>query len=102
MSTRRTFPALIAAVFALLFFGLGNYLGARQTADGDIRLARSDGRMATFTGPRTPPRSVALRRRDISALITEELRRLDNDAIFCAAMAELAAVVDTRASAERG
>jgi trypsin-like peptidase len=39
MSTRRTFPALVAAVFALLFFGLGNYLGARQTADSDIRLA---------------------------------------------------------------
>jgi S1-C subfamily serine protease len=39
MSTRRTFPALIATVFALLFFGLGNFLGARQTADGDIRLA---------------------------------------------------------------
>lgn len=68
-------------------------------ADGDIRLARSDGRMATFTGPRTPPRRVALRRREISALITEELRRLDNDTIFCAAMAELAAVVDHRESA---
>ena len=33
MSARRTFPALIAAVFALLFFGLGNYLGARQSAE---------------------------------------------------------------------
>jgi S1-C subfamily serine protease len=39
MSARRTFPALVAAVFALLFFGLGNFLGARQTADSDIRLA---------------------------------------------------------------
>lgn len=64
------------------------------TADGDIRLARGDGRMATFTGPRTPPRTVALRRRDISALITEELRRLDTDTIFQAAMAELASDMD--------
>jgi hypothetical protein len=39
MSTRRTFPALLATVFALLFFGLGNYLGARQSADSDVRLA---------------------------------------------------------------
>jgi len=33
------FPAFLATVFALLFFGLGNYLGARQTADSDVRLA---------------------------------------------------------------
>ena len=39
MSTRRVFPAVLASVFALLFFGLGNYLGARQTADSDVRLA---------------------------------------------------------------
>jgi S1-C subfamily serine protease len=39
MSTRRVFPAVLASVFALLFFGLGNYLGARQTSDSDIRLA---------------------------------------------------------------
>lgn len=63
-------------------------------ADGDIRLSRGDGKMATFTGPRTPPRTVALRRREISALITEELRRLDTDAVFRAAMAELASDLD--------
>src|ERR1051325_5365875 len=39
MSTRRVFPAVLASVFALLFFGLGNYLGARQAADSDVRLA---------------------------------------------------------------
>ena len=39
MSNRRVFPAVLASVFALLFFGLGNYLGARQTADSDVRLA---------------------------------------------------------------
>jgi len=39
MSTRRVFPAVLASVFCLLFFGLGNYLGARQTSDGDVRFA---------------------------------------------------------------
>jgi hypothetical protein len=40
MSTRRVFPALfLASVFALVFFGLGNYLGARASADSDVRLA---------------------------------------------------------------
>jgi hypothetical protein len=39
MSTRRVFPAVLASVFAVLFFGLGNFLGARQAADGDVRLA---------------------------------------------------------------
>ena len=39
MSTRRTIPTVIALSFALLFFGLGNYLGARQSADTDARFA---------------------------------------------------------------
>jgi S1-C subfamily serine protease len=39
MSNRRAVPAVLATAFALLFFGLGNYLGARQNADSDERLA---------------------------------------------------------------
>lgn len=40
MADRRTFPAVFAfLVAALAFFGLGNYLGARQTADGAEMLA---------------------------------------------------------------
>jgi S1-C subfamily serine protease len=38
MSTRRAVPAVLASAFALLFFGLGNYLGARQN-DSDQQLA---------------------------------------------------------------
>jgi S1-C subfamily serine protease len=38
MSTRRAVPAFLASAFALLFFGLGNYLGARQN-DSDEQLA---------------------------------------------------------------
>ena len=39
MSTRRAVPAVLASVFALLFFGLGNYLGARHSSDSDEQFA---------------------------------------------------------------
>ena len=62
MSTRRTVPAVIALSFALFFFGLGNYLGARQGADTDARfdalraeldqLRRRDPLVATGTAGR--------------------------------------------------
>ena len=39
MSTRRAVPAVIASAFALFFFGLGNYLAARQSAETDGRYA---------------------------------------------------------------
>jgi S1-C subfamily serine protease len=35
MSTRRAVPAVLASAFALLFFGLGNYLGARQNGNDE-------------------------------------------------------------------
>jgi len=38
MSTRRALPAILASFVALMFFGLGNYLGARQN-DSDEQLA---------------------------------------------------------------
>ena len=38
MSTRRAIPAILASFVALLFFGLGNYLGARHN-DSDEQLA---------------------------------------------------------------
>src|SRR5687767_8909115 len=38
MSTHRALPAILASFVALLFFGLGNYLGARQS-DSDEQLA---------------------------------------------------------------
>ena len=39
MSTRRAVPIVLASAFALLFFGLGNYLAARQSAESDDRIA---------------------------------------------------------------
>jgi S1-C subfamily serine protease len=39
MTTRRTVSAVVAVSFAVLFFGVGNYLGARQTADTEAQFA---------------------------------------------------------------
>jgi S1-C subfamily serine protease len=35
MSVRASLPTLVAVLFALFFFGLGNYLAARQSSEGD-------------------------------------------------------------------
>lgn len=59
------------------------------TTRGDISIVREDGTMAVFSAPGLPRRMVALRRRDVNALITEELRRMDHDVVFHATMARL-------------
>jgi glucose-6-phosphate dehydrogenase assembly protein OpcA len=52
------------------------------TAAGDIAITRPDGLLASYAVPGQPERLVALKRRDISELITEELRRMDPDQVF--------------------
>ncbi|MBM9505614.1 glucose-6-phosphate dehydrogenase assembly protein OpcA [Actinacidiphila acididurans] len=57
--------------------------GARLTVeDGDICLDRPDGSLAELAMPGQPDRHVALKRRETSELIAEELRRLDPDDIY--------------------
>jgi glucose-6-phosphate dehydrogenase assembly protein OpcA len=53
-----------------------------NTAAGDIAITRPDGLLASYAVPGQPERLVALKRRDISELITEELRRMDADQVF--------------------
>ncbi|GAA1918483.1 glucose-6-phosphate dehydrogenase assembly protein OpcA [Nocardioides hwasunensis] len=53
-----------------------------DTKEGPIRIARADGRLATFTSPNRPDRPVALKRREVPALLAEELRRLDEDDVY--------------------
>lgn len=53
-----------------------------QTQDGPIEIRRGDGKLATFSSPDRPDRPLALRRRELSELLAEELRRLDEDDIF--------------------
>ncbi len=52
--------------------------------DGDIKISRADGALATFTTPGRPDRPIALKRRTVSELLMEELRRLDEDDIYAA------------------
>ncbi|MGB7961543.1 MAG: glucose-6-phosphate dehydrogenase assembly protein OpcA [Propionicimonas sp.] len=70
--------------------GIGITGVVMQTDDGEIRLSRTDGTMAAFSAPGLPRRLVALPRQQINSLITEELRRLDEDAAYSATMARLA------------
>jgi glucose-6-phosphate dehydrogenase assembly protein OpcA len=57
-----------------------------STADGDIRLSRPSGSLAELAMPGQPDRGVALQRRTTSDLIAEELRRLDPDEPYAAAV----------------
>ena len=55
MSTRRAVPAVLAASFAFLFFALGNYLGARQSADSDDQFAALRAEIAQLKRKSTEP-----------------------------------------------
>lgn len=64
-------------------------MGTRQ---GPITISRPDGRLASFSSPNRPDRPVALKRRDIPALLSEELRRLDEDDVYAATVRRLVAL----------
>ncbi len=55
-----------------------------RTKEGDISLTRADGRLATLSSPNAPDRPVALKRRELDELLSEELRRLDPDDVYAA------------------
>ena len=55
-----------------------------ETAEGDIRISRSDGRLAVFSSPGRPDRPVALKRRQLPELLAEELRWSDEDDVYAA------------------
>jgi glucose-6-phosphate dehydrogenase assembly protein OpcA len=52
------------------------------TAAGDIAITRPDGLLAYYAVPGQPERLVALKRRDYTELISEELRRMDADDVY--------------------
>lgn len=56
------------------------------TAAGDIAITRSDGLLASYAVPGQPQRLVALKRRETTDLITEELRRMDDDDVYAHAL----------------
>jgi glucose-6-phosphate dehydrogenase assembly protein OpcA len=53
-----------------------------STAAGDVAITRPDGLLASYSVPGQPNRLVALKRREVSELVAEELRRMDHDDIF--------------------
>lgn len=55
-----------------------------ETAEGEIRISRRDGKLAVFASPGQPDRPVALKRRDLPELLAEELRWSDEDDIYAA------------------
>jgi S1-C subfamily serine protease len=86
MSTRRSLPAVVALGFALFFFGLGNYLGARQNADTEAQFAalraelselrHREPLIATGTAGRVSPTpSVA----DLDAIVDDVKRRISDE-----------------------
>lgn len=60
-----------------------------ETKEGPITISRADGRLATFSSPGRPDRPVALKRREVPALLAEELRRLDEDDVYAEVAARL-------------
>lgn len=60
-----------------------------ETEAGVIRIHRPGDTIAEYTVPGQPPRKVALRRRPLTDLLTEELQRMDPDAVFEATVAHL-------------
>jgi len=53
-----------------------------DTAQGMITLARPDGAVATLSRPGVPDSTIALPRRGLPDLLSEELRRLDPDDVY--------------------
>ena len=52
------------------------------TGSGEIAITRPDGLLASYVVPGQPERRVALKRRDTTELISEELRRMDADLVY--------------------
>lgn len=61
-----------------------------ESREGPVRITRHDGKLATIASPGRPDRPIALKRPEISTLLTEELRRLDEDDVYAATARSLA------------
>ena len=68
-------------------------------ASGPIELIRPDARFGSLTQPGQPERRVALQRRAVRECLVEELRRLDADEVYAAALAGISAIARGRAPA---
>ncbi|WP_051110227.1 glucose-6-phosphate dehydrogenase assembly protein OpcA [Saccharomonospora halophila] len=69
---------------------------------GPIELHRPDGRTGTLTQPSQPPRRVGLQRRTTRDCLIEELRNLDPDEVYEAALRGLGKLSPGRSRREKG
>lgn len=67
-----------------------------ERASGPVELVRPDGKVGSLRQPGQPDRLVALARREVRDCLAEELRRLDPDEIYGAALAGVGAVTRGR------
>jgi glucose-6-phosphate dehydrogenase assembly protein OpcA len=65
-----------------------------ETKHGEISLVRYDGKLATLHTPGQPDRPVALKRRNLDELLSEELRRLDPDDVYAATARRMVKLAD--------
>jgi S1-C subfamily serine protease len=87
MSTRRAVPLVIASAIALLFLGLGNYLGARQNNSeeqlaalrAEIALLKRPQLEAAGTSGRSDTRSDALDDLNRAAIVEDVKRQLQDE-----------------------
>ena len=59
------------------------------TKNGDVTIERPDGKLAVLSSPGQPDRPVALKRRDLAELLSEELRRLDPDDVYASTVSRM-------------
>jgi S1-C subfamily serine protease len=87
MSARRAIPAFLAIVFAFVFFGLGNYLAARQNANSELRIAALSAEIESLrerelqatagtTGRRAAPAPGAMDDESRAAIVADVKREL--------------------------
>lgn len=74
---------------------------ALERRSGTIELNRPDGRIGTLTQPGQPTRRIALQRRDNRDCLIEELRRLDPDEVYEAALRGLPKLAGRRRAPAR-
>ncbi|MGH3765323.1 MAG: glucose-6-phosphate dehydrogenase assembly protein OpcA [Pseudonocardiaceae bacterium] len=72
-----------------------------ERRSGPVELVRPDGKVGTLRQPGQPDRRVPLRRRPVRDCLAEELRRLDPDEIYWAALQAMTEVEGRRAGAQK-
>jgi glucose-6-phosphate dehydrogenase assembly protein OpcA len=74
--------------------GTGMYSVRLERRGGPIDLVRADGTIATLSQPGQPDRRISLPRRSLAECLAEELRRLDPDEVYQAALSRGLARLD--------